>query len=821
MLATALGLSGLERAAFEDAARGRPDTLSTRPRPAVLPAQPTPFIGREPEVATVMGLLLQPEARLLTLTGPGGVGKTRLALRVAEEAAGQFADGAYVVGLAPVADPALVAAAIATALGVEAPAGRLLADRLGEYLREKRALLVLDNVEHLRGAGNVVAELLTAAPLLTVLATGRAPFRLAAEREYSVPALRLPDLEPLPAPEPLARCESVRLFVERARAIRPDFQVADEDARAVAEICHRLDGLPLAIELAAAWVRLFDPPALLARLGGRLALLTGGPRDRPPRQRTLRAMIDWSYRLLGGRERRLFGRLAVFVGGWSMEAAEAVCGGAGGVDVLAGLSALAEQSLLRRAEGAGGEARFGMLETIREYAAEKLAAGGEGTAPRRRHAVYYLGLAREAERELHGLRQAAWLDRLETEHDNLRAAVAWALDAGEAEVALGLAAALHWFWYVRGHATEGRGLLARALEAHAGVEGAGGRGEEAPSLLVAAALYAAGHLALFQGDYAAARPLLRESAAAYRSLDDGPALVDALVFLGMAANHLGDGAGARAAVEEIAALSPTLTGRRARALLWRGDAAASRPALEESLGLFRALEDAWFIAQVLTDLGLIALGGGDRLEARARHEEGVALARALGDRALLAAALNSLGEVARCAGDDAEAAALYGESLELFRKLGNRQDVPRLLHNLGYVALRGHDLARSEALFRRSLELFQEIGLERGIAEGLAGLAAVSAVRACTRTEAARAARLWGAAERWRAGSGAPWWPADRVERDRYLPVARALVDEATFAAAWAEGEALTLEQAVAEARTGGMTSSRSQANVAPSERSV
>jgi tetratricopeptide (TPR) repeat protein len=478
--------------------------------------------------------------------------------------------------------------------------------------------------------------------------------------------------------------------------------------------------------------------------------------------------------------------------------------------VLEVIASLAEQSLLRREEGADGEARFGMLETIREFAREKLAEAGEGEDLRRRHAANYLSLAQEADRELHGPRQAAWLDRLEADHDNLRAALAYYLEAGAAESAPRLVAALHWFWYVRGHATEGRGWLERALGARRVSSGGADPDGTRPDSLTAAALYAAGHLALFQGDYAAARPYLVASAEISRALGDGPRLLDALAFLGMAASHLGDGAGTQAAVEELATLSPSLTGMRERAqllfnygrraLLWWGDGTEALALLEQSLGLYRALGDDWSMSHILVDLGLIALSRGDVSAARARHEEGLVLARALKDRALIAAALNNLGEVARCEDDYARAAALYGEGLDLYRKQGNRQDIPRLLHNLGYVALREGDAERAEALFRQGLDLFREIGVERGIAEGLAGLAAVAAARAGGPPDASRAARLWGAAEAWHTARGAPLWPADRAERDRYVPVARARVDEATFAAAWAEGSAMGLERGAAYA---------------------
>ncbi|CAA9576383.1 MAG: Transcriptional regulator, AfsR family, partial [uncultured Thermomicrobiales bacterium] len=464
-----------------------PPLRSLAGRPHNLPMQPTPFLGREREVAEVTGLLRRGEARLLTLAGPGGVGKTHLALAAAAELLDAFPDGAWFVDLAPLADPALVPTAVATALGLREAGGRPPADAAANHLRDKAALLVLDNWEHLLGAAPFVADLLAACPRLAVLATSRAPLRLRGEREHPVGPLALAD--PAADAAALAGSEAVALFVERARAVKPGFALDETNAVAVAGIVRRLDGLPLAIELAAARVRVLAPPALLARLDRALPLLTSGPRDAPARQRTLRDAIAWSHGLLSPDERDLFRRLAVFVGGFTLEATEAVADLGGELDALGGLEGLAEDSLLRPAEGPGGEPRFTMLATVREFAREQLEASGEAAVAHGRHAAFFTVLAESAAPELTGPDQGAWLARLEAEHDNLRAALVWA-EGHEPESCLRLAGALWRFWYARGHLAEGL----RRLEA------AVARADGRPADACARALLGAGVLADLQGD---------------------------------------------------------------------------------------------------------------------------------------------------------------------------------------------------------------------------------------------------------------------------------------------------------------------------------
>ncbi|HSH78927.1 MAG TPA: adenylate/guanylate cyclase domain-containing protein, partial [Herpetosiphonaceae bacterium] len=441
-----------------------PPLKSLDTRPNNLPVQSTPLIGREQAVAALRDLLLRPGVRLVTLTGPGGTGKTRLGLQVAADLLDHFEHGVYFVNLAPISDPALVASAIAQPVAVREHGGKPLLESLKDYLRDKHLLLLLDNFEQVTAAAPLVADLLAAAPRLSVLVTSREVLHLYGEHDVAVLPLTLPDPgHPMPL-ERLTQYEAVRLFIERAQAARSDFAVTNENAPAVAEICYRLDGLPLAIELAAARIRLLPPQAMLQRLTSRLRLLIGGARNLPERQQTLRGAIAWSYDLLEQDEQTLFRRLAVFVGGFGLDAVEAVCNVPGDldVDVLDAVESLVGKSLLREA-AAADEPRLGMLETIREYALERLDQGGEADETRRRHAAYFLQVAEEAEPQLAGRQQIAWLNRLELEHDNLRAALRWAIDCGDAATALRLVGSLSRFWHDRGYAGEGRQWLAQAL----------------------------------------------------------------------------------------------------------------------------------------------------------------------------------------------------------------------------------------------------------------------------------------------------------------------------------------------------------------------
>jgi non-specific serine/threonine protein kinase len=724
------------------------------------PAHLTALVGREREAAEVRALVLRPTARLVTLTGPGGVGKTRLAVQVAADLDTGF-DEVALVDFAPVRDLDGVVPRIAQAFGVREVPGSSLVDGLTGALRPRNLLLLLDNLEHVRSAGPLLVDLLVACPGVTALVTSRALLRVSGEHILSVPPLALPDPRAeLPATA-LGGYEAVRLFVERAAAVSPDFALTEENAATVVEICRRLDGLPLAIELAAARVTVLSPGALLRRLSRRLPLLTDGAQDGPERLRTMRAGIAWSYDLLSGPEQALFQRLAVFVGWFALAAAEFVApeGQAPALDTVA---ALVDQSLLQRVPTDGDEPRFAMLETIREFGLEQLAASGAETAARRIHGAYVRQLADAAESGLRGPEQQRWRDQLEADLDNLRAALTWctreSAEDRDAEHGLRLAGALWYFWFQRGLAGEGRRWLTRAL---ARVSGGG--------VDRAQALLGAGTLAWRQGDFAAARVHLDESVALWREAADRPGLAEASHVLG----HV---------------------------RFDQRDLAAAEVLFQESLAAYRLAADTLGGLPLMADLGLVAYHRGDYAAAGAVFEKSLGLFRRHGLKDRVAGVLSPLGDLARLAGDDDRAAALYEESLRLWRELRGTPGIASALHKLGQVARSTGDLTRAYGHFVESLALQRELGNTQGVGECLAGLAGTTA--AAGRPE--RATRIFAASEALLAEIGVPLAPADQAALDRDLAATRQRLGSRVWDSHWAAGGELSPAEAIDLARADG-----------------
>ena len=761
--------------------------------PNNLPRQLTGFVGREQEMAEVKRLLMT--TCLLTLTGTGGAGKTRLALQVAADVLEGYPDGVWLAELAALSDPALVPQTVAAALGVREVPGRPILETLVHYLQRKKLLLVLDNCEHLVAAcAQLAGELLRTCQNLRILATSREALNIQGEVAWRVPSLSLPDRRQIPSLERLAQFEAVRLFVERAAAAKPTFALTRENAAPVAAVVQRLDGIPLAIELAAARVPALSVDQIAARLDDRFRLLTRGSRASLPRQQTLRAALDWSYQLLTDREQRLLRRFSVFAGGWTLEAAETVCGGEGieEFEVLDLLTQLVFKSLVVTDEQ-NGEVRYRFLETVRQYGLEKLDESGETEAIRKRHRDWYLGLAERAEPELQGVKQAAWFDQLEAEHDNLRAALKSSQTGGEARAGMRLAKALMRFWLVRGFAGEGREYMASILTRPEAAE---------PTALRAQVLWAAGGLAWRQGDYLSARALLGESLAICRGLGDRSGIGQALNALGLVAREQGDRATARALHEEYLAIARELGDKSGIGLALNnlgliareeGNYATARALHEESLALRRELKELFNISQSLNNLGMVATAQKEFASARTFYEESLALSRELGDKLHIAYALNNLGDIAYHQGDDAAARALNEESLKIKRDLGDKRGIANSLNHLGRVARRQGDVAAARALYAESLTIRRELWDRLGIAECLEGFAGLAGAQGQPR----RVARLFGAAEGLREAIGVTLPPSVRADYDSTVAAARASLGEAALARAWAEGRAMTLEQAI------------------------
>jgi predicted ATPase/class 3 adenylate cyclase len=725
-------------------------------RPNNLPIQLTGFIGRKTEIAEIIHLL--GTARELTLIGTGGAGKTRLALQIAAELSDDFEGGVWFVDLAPISDSSLVIQTIATILGIREDPQQPLTDTLISYLRDRELLLILDNCEHLVNASaKITASLLHTAPKLKIIATSREALHLEGENIYHVPSLQIPDLGNLPPLEKLTQYEAVHRFIERAQAALPSFQATHRNAISLAQVCIRLDGIPLAIELAAARVNLLQVEQIAARLDDRFQLLTGGNRTALPRQQTLKALIDWSWELLSETERSLFCRLSVFVGGCTLEAAETV-GSGNGVDkstVLDLLTQLVDKSLVVVEREGGQEARFRMLETIRQFAREKLSQAGEAARVRSAHADFFIELAAAADREhFRGSEQLTWLNRFETEHDNLRTALEWfqSMDGGIGS-GLRLAAVLGQFWTLRGYLREGRERLSKILSLP---------GARPPTLLRAGALASAAELAYRQSDYPASTTLLEESLAICQEYGDKQGFAIALNGLGNIATDTGD--------------------------------YISAPSFfEKALALWREINNVQGIARALINLGWASLRPGDYPKAEVRLQEALALYQKAGDEAGTAMALSGLGEVAVRRGEYQEATQLLEASLKFRRELGDKWGIAVSLGSLGWVAMCEQDYPRANAVLGESLSIRKEIGDKGGSAWCLERLAEVAGEREFVD----QAVRIFGAALALRSSIGSVIDPVDQPKIQRTLAAMRDQLGTAGYDSAWREGQKMTLDEAI------------------------
>jgi len=706
-----------------------------------LPIPRTSLIGREQQVAEASELLLRPEVRLLSFTGPGGAGKTRLAVAVATDVADQFSAGVQFIGLASLTDPNLVASAIANALEIQQVANRSVPQLINDQLQGLGSfLLVLDNFEQILPAATLVAEILEACPSLKILVTTRACLRIYGEQEFPVKALE--------------QDRAIELFVQRARAVWPDFAANPENQHAIQEICSRVDGLPLAIELAAARAKVLSPGAILDRLQNRLQLLTGGALDLPERQQALRKTIDWSYELLNEDERKLFRRLAVFIGGSTLESAEAVCNTNRdlGIDLFEGLSSLVDKNLVQRVDSAENEPRFAMLETIREYAVECLVDSGEQAAARRAHAAYCLVLAEEGNPELGPTERARWLSLCDVEIGNLRFALDWLFQTKDLDWALRLCVGMFRFWDMREHWMEGRARLETVLR----LAGTGHTKERARILQFL------GALATTQGDYPAAERFLEQSLSLYEELGDESGIAASLNALAISAQD-------------------------------RGDYLAAQSYLERSLACWRLLPDRLSIARCLHNLANVVKTRGDYPRARWALREAEDIFQQLGDRSGAAWSVNQLGDIAREQGNLGEARSLYQRALAAFQEAGDPWGSARSLADLANIDWVQGDYSAARVAYREALETFAQLGHRRGIARALEGFACI----ALAEKDPERALKLAAAAAHLRQSIGSPLHQAERSKLDQTLLPAWESLRETQGKRAWTEGAAMSLEKAI------------------------
>jgi len=725
---------------------GRIPQPSIRRKRRDLPVARTSFIGRDREVTEAAQLLLEPDVRILSFIGPGGAGKTRLAVAVAAAIAERFTAGVQFVGLASITDPAVVVNALGKALDIQQVPNRTMPQLIHDQLENSGPfLLVLDNFEQVLGAATFVAETLAACPSLKVLVTSRAPLRIYGEQEFPV--------------APLAVDSASELFVQRAAAVWPSFALTAENAPVIRKICARLDGLPLAIELAAARTKMLSPNAILDRLQSRLQLLIGGALDLPKRQQTLRNTIDWSHDLLNESEKKLFRRLSVFVGGCSLESADAVSNTAQdlGADLFEGLSSLVDKNLVQRVDrgrpdGGVAEPRFRMLETIREYALEHLIDSGEQPAVRKAHAAYCLVLAEEGNPDLGPADRARWLAQCDVEIDNFRSALDWLFETHDLEWGLRLCVALFRFWDMREHLTEGRARLEAILRL------AGTSHSQARARLS----HFIGALATAQGDFPAAAKFLEQSLALYKELGDQWGIAASLNALAVSARD-------------------------------RGDYGSAQSLFERSLKCWRTLSDQLAIARCLHNLANVVRVRGNYPRAQLALREATDIFEQLGDRSGAAWSINQQGDIEHEQGDLVAARELYQRALAEFRHAGDRWGAARCLTDLGSIDGEQANHATAQTGYREALEIFVQLGHQRGIARAMEGFACL----ALARGEAARALKLCGAAAHLRRLISAPLPPAEQSKLDQKLRPAWTSLSELEAKGAWAEGDAMTLEGAI------------------------
>lgn len=706
-----------------------------------IPVPRTSLIGREQQLADAARLLLRADVRLLTLVGPGGAGKTRLALAVAEAVKQHFTGGVQFIGLGSISDPGLVGSALAKALDLQGAISRTIPDLLASELKEAGPfLLLLDNFEQLLPAATLVAEILEACPALKIVITSRACLRIYGEQEFPV--------------APLAQDSAVELFVQRARAVRPSFAITAENEGPIREICEKLDGLPLAIELAAARTRVLSPLTMLDRLQSRLQLLVGGALDLPERQQTLRSAIDWSHDLLNEAEQRLFRRLSVFVGGCTLEAIEAVCNTRHDLDLdsFEGVSSLIDKNLSQSVDRPAEEQRFTMLETIREYALDRLRASGEERQVRRAHAAYCLVLAEEGNPELNAIDRATWLARCDVEIDNFRSALDWLFQNRELEWAVRLCIALFRFWDMREHLSEGRARLEAILQL-AGDEYARERAQIWTFL---------GALTTAQGEFATAQRYLNQSLSVYKELGDKWGIGTALNALAVNARD-------------------------------RGDYAAAQTSFEKSLVFWRAVSDRVSTARGLHNLANVLRIRGDYSGAQAAAREATTIFEGLDDRSGAAWSINQQGDIAREQGEVATARELYERALSLFRNAGDRWGCARSLTDLGQIYSEQADYAAALQAYAEALKIFAELGHRRGLARSLDGCACL----ALAQGQPARALKLAGAAAHLRSVIGVTLTDAEQQKLDRALAPAWEAIGKSRGEEAWAEGAAMSFEKAI------------------------